>query len=494
PPRGQSSLLRYHNPGPNWSNRSKRIHENFRPRSSESHPGCCPSSEGVFSSLGILAMLTSSSPRLRCFKRMPSMKTRSLMSSSHLWGSNTSNVPQWNNKKFPHNNQQKQQQWGQQKGQQVQWGQQKGQQWGQQRGQYQGPKKCPFYKYIPDTGFVVDAFSYGILENVSAYFLSHFHYDHYRGLNKSFSRPIYLSQITANLVRQKIKVQDKYLNEVPMETPTVVCGVEVTFLEANHCPGAVMILFKLCTGTTILHVGDFRAHSKMESYPALWNCTIDALYLDTTYCNPVYDFPLQEDILEKCVALSKEHVKENNRTLIVVGSYTIGKERVFKAIAEALDCRIWANTEKIRTIKCVGDKEILSRVTDNKHQARVHVVAMRDLQIRKLKEYILTLEPRYNSVLAIKPTGWEYTDGVADSIDNLQPKICGNVKIYGIPYSEHSSYNELRRFVQFTEPKKIIPTVNVGNPEQRKMMDNCFIQWKAEGKSKQICISKLWGK
>lgn len=347
-------------------------------------------------------------------------------------------------------------------------------------------RSCPFYKYIPDTDIVVDAFCYGILNGVKAYFLTHFHYDHYKGLSKKFTQPIYCSEITGRLINLKLGIPLKYLHFLPMEEPQNVCGLEVTLLEANHCPGAVMFLFKLQTGATVLHVGDFRAHPKMESYPALWNCSIDTLFLDTTYCNAVYDFPRQEDVIDKCVSVATSHIADNKKTLIVVGSYTIGKERVFKAIASALDCKIWASSDKQKTLRCIQDNEICSRLTSEKLSARVHVLPMSDLQPRKLMAYVETLKPRYSVVVAIRPTGWEHSSDQGQGLENLVSKQCGNVYMYGIPYSEHSSFNELKRFVQFIQPKKIIPTVNVGNPKSRQQMQKYFQDWQEKARQKDI--------
>ncbi|XP_076035054.1 uncharacterized protein LOC143021449 isoform X2 [Oratosquilla oratoria] len=341
-------------------------------------------------------------------------------------------------------------------------------------------RKCPFYKYIPDTSFVVDAFNYGYLDGITAYFLTHFHYDHYQGLTKSFKKMIYCNRITGNLVRERLKMPDSYLHILPMEESTVVHGVEVTLLEANHCPGAAMILFKLTSGQTFLHVGDFRAHPKMESYPALWNNPVHTLYLDTTYCNPMYSFPSQEEVIEKCVLIAEDHNQQNPKSFIAVGSYTIGKERVFKAIAEALNCKIWVSADKHRTLRCIGDQEILNCITSNKLQAKIHVLPMKELNLRSLKNYLETLKPQYDTVVGIKPTGWEHANNISENLNDIEPHKQGNVFLYGIPYSEHSSYEELKRFVQFVQPKKIIPTVNVGKPYVRKKMEADFQKWMNE--------------
>lgn len=47
------------------------------------------------------------------------------------------------------------------------------------------------------------------------------------------------------------------------------------------------------------------------------------------YCDCHYCFPAQNDVIESAVELALDSLKENPRTLIAVGTYLVGKERVF---------------------------------------------------------------------------------------------------------------------------------------------------------------------
>ncbi len=65
-------------------------------------------------------------------------------------------------------------------------------------------------------------------------------------------------------------------------------------MDANHCPGACQFLFALPDGRKYVHSGDMRYAPSLQQSPHLQrfhNC--DAVFLDTTYCNPRYTFPDQ---------------------------------------------------------------------------------------------------------------------------------------------------------------------------------------------------------
>lgn len=95
-------------------------------------------------------------------------------------------------------------------------------------------------------------------------------------------------------------------------------GVSVVLMDAFHCPGAVMFLFKGKMGT-VLHTGDFRFSEQMFNNPFLFppekrnpqmkgiSIDVDYLFLDNTFADPDYDTPSREDAYRGLVEIVKRH-------------------------------------------------------------------------------------------------------------------------------------------------------------------------------------------
>jgi DNA cross-link repair 1A protein len=343
-------------------------------------------------------------------------------------------------------------------------------------------RTCPFYKRLEGTQIVVDAFSYGNIDNCNAYFLSHYHYDHFVGLTRHFENKMFCSKVTANLVISQLKVNISQITVLEMNKFSNVYendSIQVCLIDANHCPGSVMFLFRFKnTGRYVLHTGDFRACPELVENALFRNIKIDTIHLDTTYCNEYYKFLPQSKVIEIGVDLAIAELKKQPKALIVCGAYTIGKERVFIAIAEKLQSKIYVTKEKKKIIDCLENDNFQKMLTLDPNEAGLHVIPMGKLNIKDLTEH-LDKFPAYNYLIAIKPTGWTHKEDASNSTNQGYSieKKAKNVIIYGLEYSEHSSFDELKNCISTLKPRKIIPHVNVAKKEVRDKMQAYFNEW-----------------
>ncbi|KAI3915165.1 hypothetical protein MKW98_011510 [Papaver atlanticum] len=335
-------------------------------------------------------------------------------------------------------------------------------------------RDIPSWCSVPGTPFRVDAFRY-LRGDCTHWFLTHFHMDHYQGLTKSFCHgKIYCSSITARLVNMKIGVPWDRLEVLPLNQKISIGGVDVTCLDANHCPGSVIIFFEPSNGKAVLHTGDFRFSEEMTNISVLQSCPISTLILDTTYCNPEYDFPKQEAVIQFVIdAIQAEAF--NPKTLFLIGSYTIGKERLFLEVARCLQRKVYVGAAKMRILECLGlSKEDMQWFTVNEHESQIHVVPMWTIASFKRMKYISNqYSNRYNLIVAFSPTGWTFGKGKKKSTGRRFKQ--GTTIRYEVPYSEHSSFTELREFVKFISPQHIIPSVNNEGPESADSMNALLI-------------------
>ena len=215
-------------------------------------------------------------------------------------------------------------------------------------------------------GFNVDGFNYQG-PDIVAYFLTHFHSDHTCGLHAGFKgpAPIYCSPVTGALLTAVMGVKSSMVRPMPLGVPfDVPTGdgevAEATFIDANHCPGSVLVhLRHKATGRIVLHTGDFRAARRVREDPALHRLIrthgkIDELLLDTTYCAPQWKFPDQDDVCAAMGEITRRELAREPRTLFLVGSYQIGKERAVAAVARAANSRAGVGWHRARTLKLSG--------------------------------------------------------------------------------------------------------------------------------------------
>ncbi|XP_043688081.1 5' exonuclease Apollo-like [Telopea speciosissima] len=322
------------------------------------------------------------------------------------------------------------------------------------------------------------------------YFLTHLHADHTNGLSSNWSKgPIFCSSVTAELFPVKfpgfnlslltvLEIGISHLLSLVSRSTGLETSVQVTPIDAHHCPGAVMFLFRGEFGC-VLYTGDFRWESTSERahlgkntlLNALRGDKVDFIHLDNTYCNPLYSFPPREAVAQQVIDVITSHPEHD----IIIGIDTLGKEELLVCISQALKIKIWVWPERLQTMHLLGFHDIF---TTNTSLTRVRAVPRYSFSIDTLKGFN-TIRP----TIGIMPSGlpWvvrsikENGDSLASlpvshdirnkvNVDvwahvngsQLNEKPCYAQRlhnyIFSLPYSDHSCYHEIQEFIQLVQP------------------------------------------
>lgn len=193
----------------------------------------------------------------------------------------------------------------------------------------------------------------------------------------------------------------------------------------------------------------------------------DAVFLDTTYCNPKFVFPSQEESIEYIVRtvenIRNENEKSGSSVLFLVATYIIGKERILLEISRRCNCPVYVDGRKMTILNALGLGES-GTFTEDASASTVHVIGWNVLgetwpyfrpNFVKMKE--IMLERGYMKAVGFVPTGWMYET----KRDGFAVRVKDSCEIHLVPYSEHSSYSELREYIRFLRPKRVIPTVGL---------------------------------
>lgn len=229
-----------------------------------------------------------------------------------------------------------------------------------------------------------------------ACFLSHVHSDHLAGLEGLLSPFVYCSAATREILlrlerypcrinfakgilesrTQTFKNLKSILKPIPLDTPTKLelapnHFIQVTLLDANHCPGAVMFLIE-GDGKAVLYTGDIRSEpwfvNALARNPSVLEYaagikTLDKIYLDTSFIENV-PFQTKAEGISELLRKVAQYPKE---TIFHFQAWTYGYEDVWIALSKALDSPIHVDDYKMRVYSSLTSRQSTDRFAPSVH-------------------------------------------------------------------------------------------------------------------------------
>lgn len=286
-----------------------------------------------------------------------------------------------------------------------------------------------------------------------AYFLTHAHADHLIGLTPSTTTPIYTTGTTAFLAHVRTGAPLSVFRVLPCYRRTAISqtGLHATLLPVFHCPGACMVYVEGGFGQ-VVHTGDFRVTERvMDVAEWLRGRGVDGMFVDATYCNPVFKFPGLEAAGAEVVRMVREGLQAGKNVWLIMDS--VGKEELLARVARGTGRRVVVSTERYAMVSRVLPGVSRKYLTSVRGKGCYVRVAER-WEVRKGRKRGVREGGR--EVVVILASGCAERGGMELREGVLQ-----------VLYSSHSNFEELRRFVGRVGPGWVGATAESAGYEGR---------------------------
>lgn len=281
--------------------------------------------------------------------------------------------------------------------------------------------------YLPQIDLWCDA-----REPVDVCFVSHAHFDHLAA-----HRKIITSEGTQQLMALRLPGEREEVVLSYDQPCAFAPGTELRLHPAGHIFGSAM-LHLTREGESFLYTGDFKLRPGLSAEPC---CPprADVVVMETTFGLPRYVFPPTEKVLADIVHFCQSAVEEGE--VPVLFGYSLGKsQELLAGLAHAkLPVMLHPQTQKITRLYEKLGQPFPDYRPFTVTEVKGHVVICPPQSAHSA--WLRRIKPRRTAAI----TGWAVDPG---AIYRYQCDAA-------FPLSDHADYNDLLRFVERVQPKRV---------------------------------------
>ncbi len=260
-------------------------------------------------------------------------------------------------------------------------------------------------------------------------YVSHAHFDHARKHGR-----ILATAETALLYRQRFpNVPTRVL---PFGRSVKFGDASVELFPSGHMLGAAQIMVEV-NHTRIVYTGDFKIYPNLTC-PPLETRRCDILIMESTYGDPSYSFPPQNEVYTRIISFVKRVLADRNIPVLI--GYTMGKSQEAVMLMQQHGFTVCVDTSisKMNQLyRAAGVKlQPTSHYLHTSLDGKVVVVAPQTTRQDEFKQ----LKRKKTLFLS----GWSV--GARKSF---------TVGADGLPLSDHADYTQLLSYIEQCGPRKI---------------------------------------
>ncbi|MDQ1278891.1 MAG: putative mRNA 3-end processing factor [Thermoproteota archaeon] len=264
-------------------------------------------------------------------------------------------------------------------------------------------------------------------------FISHAHGDHTMGLSNG--NEIFLTAETRDILDSGGR-KNLNCNALKYDRPVEIDKLKITPFNAGHILGSAQ--FKIETpDLTIVYTGDINCRDMLTTSAAK-AVSCDTLILETTYGNPSYIFPRQEEVYTEIIdwILSKIH-EEKIPTFKV---YSTGKaQEIMRLVNKFTTIPVVAHHTISKISEAYNKNGVaLKYIDSNSEEGKKILREKQCVYITPSSEDAL-IDEDYSKAIA---TGWAM-------------RYKSSVSYTAFPLSNHADFNQLLNYVEQAKPKRV---------------------------------------